>query len=134
MSMTLGFDMRTKVPWTMVIVAAISLVIFIYLFLVLFGYIEPDSILLWVTTFFFTATFLVVFAIIGGIFVGMIVATRSLSTKGLTPFEASMLQMHQDVKQLTNEVRALRNEVEEFHTTEVEEKALSEGDSINEDI
>ena len=48
------------------------------------------------------------FAVLGGVLLGMFIATRALSSQGFTPFEVSMLKLRDDVHNLHEEVRLLR--------------------------
>ncbi|PXY71981.1 MAG: hypothetical protein CXX81_30005 [Methanobacteriota archaeon] len=46
-------------------------------------------------------------AILGGILVGMFIATHSLSNQGFTPFEISMLKLRDDIHKLQKEVNSI---------------------------
>ena len=124
MKIGLGFDLKTKVPWTFILAIVAVLLVGLYFALVFFEIMETTTIFQWVVGFIFTWTFLVVFAILGGIFLGMFIATRTLSAKGLTPFEASMLRMHEEVRTLTRQVSELTKEVRTLphHVSELTEE------------
>ena len=46
-------------------------------------------------------------AVLGGILLGMFIATRSLSNQGFTPFEISMLKLRDDIHKLQKEVNSV---------------------------
>ena len=46
-------------------------------------------------------------AVLGGILLGMFIATRSLSNQGFTPFEISMLKLRDDINKLQKEVNSI---------------------------
>ena len=57
----------------------------------------------------FTVT---LFAVLGGVLLGMFIATRALSSQGFTPFEVSMLKLRDDVQNLKRELGELRRLLE----------------------
>ena len=57
----------------------------------------------------FTVT---LFAVLGGVLLGMFIATRALSSQGFTPFEVSMLKLRDDVQNLKQELGELRQLLE----------------------
>ena len=52
------------------------------------------------------------FAVLGGVLLGMFIATRALSSQGFTPFEVSMLKLRDDVRNLKRELGELRRLLE----------------------
>ena len=46
-------------------------------------------------------------SVLGGILIGMFIATRALSNQGFTPFEVSMLKLRDDVHNLEKEIKAI---------------------------
>ena len=52
------------------------------------------------------------FAVLGGVLLGMFIATRALSSQGFTPFEVSMLKLRDDVRNLKQELGELRRLLE----------------------
>ena len=44
-------------------------------------------------------------SVLGGILIGMFIATRALSNQGFTPFEVSMLKLRDDVHNLEKEIK-----------------------------
>ena len=88
--------------------ATIALVVAFLLYLVLFQmeWIRFDAIdLLTFSTIAVFISFLA--AILGGILVGMFIATHSLSNQGFTPFEISMLKLRDDIHKLQKEVNSI---------------------------
>ena len=51
-------------------------------------------------------------SVLGGILIGMFIATRALSSQGFTPFEVSMLKLKDDMHNLQKEVKAISNTLE----------------------
>ncbi len=52
-------------------------------------------------------------SVLGGILIGMFIATRALSSQGFTPFEVSMLKLKDDIHNLEKEVKAISKALEE---------------------
>ena len=51
-------------------------------------------------------------SVLGGILIGMFIATRALSNQGFTPFEVSMLKLRDDVHNLEKEIKVISNGLE----------------------
>ena len=51
-------------------------------------------------------------SVLGGILIGMFIATRALSSQGFTPFEVSMLKLKDDMHNLGKEVKAISKALE----------------------
>ena len=51
-------------------------------------------------------------SVLGGILIGMFIATRALSSQGFTPFEVSMLKLKDDMYNLQKEVKAISKTLE----------------------
>ena len=51
-------------------------------------------------------------SVLGGILIGMFIATRALSSQGFTPFEVSMLKLKDDIHNLQKEVKAISKTLE----------------------
>jgi hypothetical protein len=93
--------------------ATIALVVafLLYLFLFQMEWIRFDAIdLLTFSTIAVFISFLA--AILGGILVGMFIATRSLSNQGFTPFEISMLKLRDDMHKLQKEVNSIAKSID----------------------
>ena len=96
----------SKVP--IVYQATIALVFSFLLYLILFqmGWIifDASDLLIFYSFSVFTVSLA---AILGGILLGMFIATRSLSNQGFTPFEISMLKLRDDIHKLQKEVNSI---------------------------
>ena len=93
--------------------ATIALVVafLLYLFLFQMEWIRFDAIdLLTFSTIAVFISFLA--AILGGILVGMFIATRSLSNQGFTPFEISMLKLRDDMHKLQKEINSIAKSID----------------------
>ena len=51
-------------------------------------------------------------SVLGGILIGMFIATRALSSQGFTPFEVSMLKLKDDMHNLEKEVKHISKTLE----------------------
>ena len=51
-------------------------------------------------------------AVLGGVLVGMFIATRSLSNQGFTPFEISMLKLRDDIHKLQKEINSVAKTID----------------------
>ena len=60
----------------------------------------------------FSVVTVTLFAVLGGVLLGMFIATRALSSQGFTPFEVSMLKLRDDVQNLKQELGELRRLLE----------------------
>jgi hypothetical protein len=52
-------------------------------------------------------------SVLGGILIGMFIATRALSSQGFTPFEVSMLKLKDDIHNLQKEVKVISKALEQ---------------------
>ena len=88
--------------------ATVGLVLAFLLYLVLFqmGWISFDAsdLLMFYSFSVYTVSLA---AVLGGILLGMFIATRSLSNQGFTPFEISMLKLRDDIHKLQKEVNSI---------------------------
>jgi len=88
--------------------ATIVLVVVFLLYLLLFqiGWINFDAsdLLMFYSFSVFTVSLA---AVLGGILLGMFIATRSLSNQGFTPFEISMLKLRDDIHKLQKEINSI---------------------------
>ena len=93
--------------------ATVGLVVafLIYLILFLTGYIQFDVSSL-LTFYAFSVYTVSLAAVLGGILLGMFIATRTLSTQGFTPFEVSMLRLKDDIHNLNKEIKSIRKYIE----------------------
>ena len=75
------------------------------------GYIEFDVSSL-LTFYAFSVYTVSLAAVLGGVLLGMFIATRTLSTQGFTPFEVSMLRLKDDINSLQKEVKFISKHIE----------------------
>ena len=96
----------SKVP--VAYLATVGLVLAFLLYLVLFqmGWIifDASDLLMFYSFSVYTVSLA---AVLGGILLGMFIATRSLSNQGFTPFEISMLKLRDDINKLQKEVNSI---------------------------
>lgn len=104
--------MKLPLPLSYMVTIAVTGGVGIYMLLVLTNTIAYDTVFQWVTFFTLEVFTLAVFAVMGGVLLGMFIATRSLSSQGFTPFEVSMLKMHDDIHNLQREIAALQQLLE----------------------
>lgn len=57
-------------------------------------------------------------SVLGGVLIGMFIATRALSSQGFTPFEVSMLKLKDDMHNLQKEVKSLKKSLEKERDSE----------------
>ena len=93
--------------------ATVGIVVAFLLYLILFltGYIQFDVSSL-LTFYAFSVYTVSLAAVMGGILLGMFIATRTLSTQGFTPFEVSMLRLKDDINSLQKEVKIITKYLE----------------------
>jgi len=74
---------------------------------VLTGYITPGDIVGSFITLVFALVVISVLAIIGAVFLGIVISHRIMSGQGFTPFEEEMLKMRQEVRDLHDRLDAI---------------------------
>jgi len=90
-----------KIPPKTYLLAIVVVMVFVLFLGLSYANIIEEQDLFWVMQeFIFRWSFTIVFAIIGGILVGMILAYRILSVNQFTPFEKSMLEMRSEIKSM----------------------------------
>ena len=101
----------TQAPLAYQATVGIVVAFLLYLILFLTGYIEFDVSSL-LTFYAFSVYTVSLAAVLGGILLGMFIATRTLSTQGFTPFEVSMLRLRDDIHNLQKEVKIITDYIE----------------------
>ena len=101
----------TQAPLAYQATVGIVLAFLLYLILFLAGYIQFDVSSL-LTFYAFSVYTVSLAAVMGGILLGMFIATRTLSTQGFTPFEVSMLRLKDDINSLQKEVKIITKHLE----------------------
>ena len=92
--------------WTLLWLLIVGVLVAIWLG-VYTGRITPGDLVGSFLGFVFTLVVIAVLAIIGAVFLGMLVSHRVMSAQGFTPFEQEMLKMRQEVRDLQERVEAV---------------------------
>ena len=101
----------TQAPLAYQATVGIVVAFLLYLILFLTGYIHFDVSSL-LTFYAFSVYTVSLAAVLGGVLLGMFIATRTLSTQGFTPFEVSMLRLKDDIHNLNKEIKSIRKYIE----------------------
>ena len=104
---------KFRIPpiYTLFVITLIIIAIWILIFLS--GLLVVTDILLNFVGFISMLVSITMLAVIGAIFLGMYISHRSMTKRGFTPFEISMLEMHEDIKDIKKRVTKLENEIKE---------------------
>ena len=97
----------TQAPLAYQATVGIVVAFLVYLILFLTGYIHFDVSSL-LTFYAFSVYTVSLAAVLGGVLLGMFIATRTLTTQGFTPFEVSMLRLRDDIHNLTKEIKSIK--------------------------
>ena len=109
----------TQAPLAYQATVGIVVAFLLYLILFLTGYIQFDVSSL-LTFYAFSVYTVSLAAVLGGVLLGMFIATRTLSTQGFTPFEVSMLRLRDDIISLQKEVKIIIKYLEKEHEKDSE--------------
>jgi len=111
----------TKTPFVYQATIGLVLAFLIYLMLLNIGYIDFDvsDLLIFYSFSVYTVSLA---AVLGGILMGMFIATRALSNQGFTPFEVSMLKLRDDVHNLQKEIKSISKSLENAQNGEENRK------------
>ena len=109
----------TQAPLAYQATVGIVVAFLLYLILFLTGYIQFDVSSL-LTFYAFSVYTVSLAAVLGGVLLGMFIATRTLSTQGFTPFEVSMLRLRDDIISLQKEVKIIIKHLEKEHEKDSE--------------
>ena len=101
----------TKTPVVYHATIGLVLAFLLYLLLLNMGYIDfyVSDLLIFYSFSVYTVSLA---AVLGGILMGMFIATRALSNQGFTPFEVSMLKLRDDVHNLQKEIKSISKSLE----------------------
>ncbi|MEC8948905.1 MAG: hypothetical protein VX837_02765 [Candidatus Thermoplasmatota archaeon] len=102
--------LRAPLSFQLTIAVVSALLLYLVLFQLNIIDFSVGDLLAFYTFSVFTVT---LFAVLGGVLLGMFIATRALSSQGFTPFEVSMLKLHDDVQNLKQELGELRRLLED---------------------
>ncbi|MEC8878186.1 MAG: hypothetical protein VX554_03280 [Candidatus Thermoplasmatota archaeon] len=101
--------LRAPLSFQLTIAVVSALLLYLVLFQLNIIDFSVGELLAFYTFSVFTVT---LFAVLGGVLLGMFIATRALSSQGFTPFEVSMLKLRDDVQNLKQELGELRRLLE----------------------
>ena len=101
--------LRAPLSFQLTIAVVSALLLYLVLFQLNIIDFSVGELLAFYTFSVFTVT---LFAVLGGVLLGMFIATRALSSQGFTPFEVSMLKLRDDVRNLKRELGELRRLLE----------------------
>ena len=101
--------LRAPLSFQLTIAIVTALLLYLVLFQLSIINFSVGELLAFYTFSVFTVT---LFAVLGGVLLGMFIATRALSSQGFTPFEVSMLKLRDDVRNLKRELGELRRLLE----------------------
>ncbi len=92
--------------WTLLWLLIVGVLVAIWIG-VLTGYINAGDIVGSFITLVFALVVISVLAIIGAVFLGIVISHRIMSGQGFTPFEEEMLKMRQEVRDLHDRLEAV---------------------------
>jgi hypothetical protein len=104
---------KYKIPTIFIVFVIILIIIAILLIGFLSGLFSMDDILLNFMGFISMLVSITTLAIVGAIFLGMYLSHRILSKRGFTPFEVSMMEMHEDIRDIKKRMNNLENDIKE---------------------
>jgi hypothetical protein len=100
-----------RIPRIFIFIVLILVIIAIWIIGFLSGLLSVNDILLNFLGFISMLISITMLAIVGAIFLGMYIGHRALTRRGFTPFEISMLEMHEDIKSIKKRIAKLENEL-----------------------
>jgi amino acid permease len=104
-------ELKYKIPFVYYLILSLFLIIAIWIIGTLSGLIPIKDILLNFIGFISMLISITMLAVIGAIFLGMYLSHRILTKKGFTPFEISMMEMHEDVKELKTRIAEIEDQL-----------------------
>jgi amino acid permease len=104
-------ELKYRIPMMYYLILLILIIIAIWIIGTLSGIIPIKDILLNFIGFISMLVSITMLAIVGAIFLGMYLSHRILTKKGFTPFEISMLEMHEDIKDMKKRVTKMENQL-----------------------
>ena len=93
---------RWTLLWLLIVAVLAAVWIGVYV-----GWITPGNLLTSFFAFAFGLVVIAVLALIGAVFLGMVISHRIMSGEGFTPFEEEMLKMRQEVRELRDRLEAI---------------------------
>jgi amino acid permease len=104
-------ELKYRIPMIYFLILLILGVIAIWIIGTFSGLIPIESILLNFVGFISMLVSITMLAIVGAIFLGMYLSHRILSKKGFTPFEVSMMELHEDIKDIKKRMSYLEQKM-----------------------
>ena len=112
-----NIKIKYRIPSIFIVLVIILVIIAIILIGFLSGLLEVEDLLLnfmgWISMLVAITTL----AVVGAVLLGMYLGHRILSRRGFTPFEVSMLEMHEDIKDIKDRVKKLEGELKAKNKT-----------------
>ena len=102
---------KYRIPFLYYFLLLILVVTAIWIIGTLSGIIPIKDILLNFIGFISMLISITMLAVVGAIFLGMYLSHRILTKKGFTPFEISMLEMHEDIKDIKARLVKVENKL-----------------------
>jgi hypothetical protein len=103
--------LKVKTPFSyvlwIIVLFIIALLIVVPLISIFTGILDINDVYFWAVGTIISWSALIILALIGAIFVGMLLSHRILSTGTFTPFEEEMLRMREDIKAINEKLEAL---------------------------
>ena len=96
--------------WTLLWLLIVSVLVVIWVG-VLLGWVTPGNLVTSFLGFVFALVVISLLAIIGAVFLGMLISHRIMSGQGFTPFEEEMLKMRQEVRELRDRLDAIASKL-----------------------
>lgn len=102
-----------KVPMPLLIVGMLVLSLGLLAIGMMTGYIPLRDIFASFVTFVFTLVIITVLAVIGAVFIGMLISHRVFSSRQFTTFEEEMLKMKEDLNDIKETLDEMKEEKDE---------------------
>ncbi len=102
MKIRIPFALKSRIPFVYLIAIIVVLSLALYMLGFMMGWLDPEDTVALLQRYLFAWGIVIAFAILGGIFFGMIFGHRILSMKGFTPLEKGMLEATLQMKDMSN--------------------------------
>jgi hypothetical protein len=103
--------LKVKTPFSyilwIIVLFIFALLIVVPLISIFTGILDINDVYFWAAGTIISWSALIILALIGAIFVGMLLSHRILSAGTFTPFEEEMLRMREDIKEINEKLEAL---------------------------
>ena len=102
--------MRLKIPPGYILLIILVLVVIVFILSIWTGILDIQDVYVLIATSLILWGGIIFVAIMGGVFIGMLLGHRLLSSANLTPFEEEMLRMKEDVTEIKDMLREMKQE------------------------